>query len=191
VRLTDYHAKPIRLIPVGNGVLQPERLDRLAGRLEQAFTTECRISPAALDVHAAYDPWRNQYHSSAILHTLEGLAGGNGVRVLGITSLDLFVPVLTFVFGEAQLKGDCALVSTHRLREEFYGLPARDDLLDERLLKEAVHELGHTFGLRHCDDWECVMASTHAVERLDLKGPEFCDSCKQMIDRMETAVRRR
>jgi archaemetzincin len=89
--------------------------------------------------------------------------------------------VLTFVFGEAQLEGSCAVVSTARLREEFYGLPARDDLLRERLLKEATHEIGHTFGLRHCPDWSCVMASSHAVEVMDVKGAEFCKSCRKPI----------
>ncbi len=101
-------------------------------------------------------------------------------RLLGVSELDLFVPVLTFVFGEAQLQGPCALISLHRLREEFYGLPARPDLLLERAIKEAVHELGHTFGLRHCPNWSCVMASTHAVERLDLKSAEFCASCARV-----------
>ena len=66
------------------------------------------------------------------------------------------------------------MVSTARLHEEFYGLPARPDLLRERLLKEEAHELGHTFGLRHCPDRRCVMASSHAVERLDVKSAEFC-----------------
>ena len=99
-------------------------------------------------------------------------------RVLGVTECDLFVPVLTFVFGEAQLDGDCAAVSTARLDERFYGLPAREELLRERLVKEAVHELGHTFGLGHCADWHCVMASSHGVERLDVKGSEFCARCR-------------
>jgi archaemetzincin len=90
--------------------------------------------------------------------------------------------VLTFVFGEAQVDGNCALVSTARLAEEFYGMPAREDLLRERLIKEAAHELGHTFGLRHCADWRCVMASSHAVERLDVKGAEFCRACRKPID---------
>ena len=102
-------------------------------------------------------------------------------RVLGVTACDLYVPVLTFVFGEAQLDGNCAVVSTARLHEEFYGLPAREDLLRERLVKEAAHELGHTFGLRHCADWRCVMASSHAVERLDVKGAEFCAACRKPV----------
>ena len=102
-------------------------------------------------------------------------------RVLGVTACDLYVPVLTFVFGEAQLDGNCAVVSLARLQEEFYGMPPRDDLLRERLVKEAAHELGHTFGLRHCADWRCVMASSHAVERLDVKGAEFCGACRKPV----------
>jgi len=89
--------------------------------------------------------------------------------------------VLTFVFGEAQLSGNCAVVSLHRLREEFYGLPPNEELVRARLLKEAVHELGHTFGLRHCDNWQCVMTSSHAVERLDVKGTEFCFLCGRVV----------
>jgi archaemetzincin len=91
------------------------------------------------------------------------------------------VPVLTFVFGEAQLDGNCALVSTARLKEEFYGMPPRRELARERLIKEAVHELGHTFGLRHCADWRCVMSSSHAVERLDVKGAAFCALCRRVV----------
>jgi archaemetzincin len=105
----------------------------------------------------------------------------NGGRLLAVTSLDLFVPVLTFVFGEAQLGGSCAIVSVHRLREEVYGLPADPVLLQERLFKEAVHELGHTFGLRHCDDWRCVMTSSHSVEWLDVKSSELCANCRKFI----------
>ena len=107
--------------------------------------------------------------------------GDPDARVLGVTSCDLLVPVLTFVFGEAQLDGNCAVVSTARLEEKFYGMPPRNDLLRERLVKEAAHELGHTFELRHCADWRCVMASSHAVERLDVKGADFCDACRRPV----------
>jgi archaemetzincin len=153
-------------------------LDELAAALARVFRVSCHVETAPLDARFAFDKLRGQYHSTAILLKLLGAGPEEaGARILGVTELDLFVPVLTFVFGEAQLAGHSALVSLHRLREEFYGLPAKPDLLRERAAKEAVHELGHTLGLRHCPDWRCVMASTHAVERLDLKSAEFCTRC--------------
>ena len=156
-------------------------LDELASVLACTFGVECRVRLDTMDAVFAFDPGRNQVLSTAILQRLDGLAREADIRLLGITGLDLYVPVLTFVFGEAQLGGRCALVSLHRLREEFYGLPVNNDLLHERLAKEAVHELGHTFGLRHCGDWRCVMASTHAVERLDTKGTDFCPACQRVV----------
>ena len=177
--------KPIHLIPLGNGSGPPEPgldvLEHLAATLARTFRTPCRIRPEPFDLSFALRCRRGgQYHSTAILQRLER-ATDPASRVLGVTACDLYVPVLTFVFGEAQLDGNCAVVSTARLHEEFYGLPPREDLLRERLVKEAVHELGHTFGLRHCPDWRCVMASSHGVERLDVKGAEFCQSCRKPI----------
>jgi archaemetzincin len=169
--------KPIHLIPLGVGL---DLVESLAASLARTFHTPCRIRPQTLEIDFALDPGRGQHHSTAILQRLERLAEP-GVRVLAITSSDLYVPVLTFVFGEAQLEGGCAIVSTARLREEFYGLPARDDMLRDRLLKEATHEVGHTFGLRHCPDWSCVMASSHAVEVLDVKTADFCRTCRKPI----------
>ena len=158
-----------------------ERLEPLARELERVFRRPCSVRRGAMDAGFAFDAARRQYYSTAILQRLLGLAGGAG-RLLGVTAVDLYVPVLTFVFGEAQVAGACALVSACRLREEFYGLPPREELFQERLVKEAVHELGHTFGLRHCDDWRCVMASSHAVERIDVKSAEFCAACRKVVD---------
>lgn len=167
---------PIHLAGVGDGAVP----GGLASGIERIFRAPCRVVNARVDCSAAFDAGRGQYYSTEILRRLQPLASG-GARVLGVTGLDLFVPVLTFVFGEAQLEGRCALVSFHRLKEEFYGMPPRPQLLAERLLKEAVHELGHTFGLRHCFDWQCVMASSHAVELLDVKGAEFCRRCARAV----------
>lgn len=169
--------KPIHLIPLGVGL---DLVEQLAASLARTFHTPCRIRPQTLDIDFALDANRGQHHSTAILQRLERIADP-GARLLAVTAADLYVPVLTFVFGEAQLEGQCAIVSTARLRDEFYGLPAREELLRERLLKESIHELGHTFGLRHCSDWSCVMASSHAVEVMDVKSAEFCRSCRKPI----------
>jgi archaemetzincin len=158
-----------------------ETLDALAAGLARTLRMSCHVRTDVLDASFAFSEQRNQFHSTAILQAMNVDAKGGKVRLLGIAAHDLYVPVLTFVFGEAQLNGPCALVSMHRLREEFYGLAAKQDILRQRLLKEAVHELGHTFGLRHCRDWRCAMASTHAVERLDLKEPFFCRECAQKL----------
>ena len=177
--------KPIHLIPLG----APSRpgaepgldlLEYLAAALARTFRTPCQIRPETFDLSFALDNNRQQYHSTAIIQRMERAVDPDA-RVLGVTASDLYVPVLTFVFGEAQLDGNCAVVSTARLKEEFYGMPPRPDLLRERLLKEAAHELGHTFGLRHCADWHCVMTSSHAVERLDVKGADFCQACRKLV----------
>jgi len=162
----------LRILPVGGQPL--ERLDALAAGLARVLGVSCAVTPAPFDSSFAWSPDRGQYYSTKILAALPE-------TTLGVTEHDLFVPILTFVFGEAQLRGSRALVSTHRLREEFYGDPENEAKLRERLLKEALHELGHNFGLRHCDDWRCVMASSHSVETLDLKVPAYCPRCRPAL----------
>ena len=175
--------KPIHLIPLVsvNGGLGLDRLEFLAATLARTFRTPCRIRPETFDISFSFDEGRGQYYSTAVLKRLERAADPDA-RALGVTIADLYVPVLTFVFGEAQLDGNCAVVSSARLADEFYGMPPKESLFRERLVKEAAHELGHTFGLRHCTDWRCVMASSHAVERLDVKGADFCRACRKPID---------
>ena len=171
-------ATAIHILPVGPGV-SITLLDEVAAALAKIFRLSCHVEERSrVDAAFTLDARRNQYHATSILRRLRDVEPDEQVRAIGITRLDLFVPILTFVFGEAELGGRCAVVSLHRLDERYYGLPARDELLRERLVKEAVHELGHTFGLRHCDNWRCVMASSHAVDRLDIKERDFCSLCR-------------
>lgn len=157
-------------------------LGPLAAGLARTFQTPCEIEENGLDPGFAYNEDRGQYYSTALLERLSAVCPPKS-RVLGVTPLDLYVPILTFVFGEAQLAGPCAIVSSFRLPE-----PGRPELLSERLLKEAVHELGHTFGLRHCHNWECVMASSHSVERLDIKSTAFCGACLALLRRTQSGA---
>lgn len=171
--------KCIQLLPIGN--LDEAVVPDLAVDLEEALDTPCRPMPHGLDPKFAYHGERQQYHSSEILYRMQDSVSPSAWRVLGVTSVDLYIPILTFVFGEAQMGGPCAIVSFHRLRQEFYGLPEDKSVLHTRLLKEAVHEIGHTLELTHCDDYSCVMAPSHAVEWVDLKDSKLCARCRQRL----------
>jgi len=131
-----------------------------------------------LDPAPAFHGERTQYHSSELLELMQKFVHPGCWRLLGITPVDLYIPILTYVFGEAQMGGPCAMVSYHRLRQESYGLPADRELLHERLLKEAMHELGHTMEMTHCNDYQCVMSPSHSVEGIDLKANSLCLGCR-------------
>ena len=157
------------------------RFEECTETVSTALGLSPRIYTENVDPSFALDMGRNQYFSSAILQRLASFCTVPGERVVGLTHLDIFVPILTFLFGEAQFEGQAALVSIKRLHQDFYGLPSEDDLLLDRLEKEILHETGHTMGLHHCQNWECVMASTHSVERLDIRSKHFCSSCEQFL----------
>ena len=160
-------------------------LKRLEEAIKKAFNIEAVISNSKIDISDAYDHQRNQYHSSKILIKLKEIKSEEAVKILGVTELDLFIPILTFVFGEAQFKGDISVISTLRLGNQFYGLPEDRKLLTERICKEAVHELGHNFGLLHCDDYRCVMKSSTYVEDIDIKSIGLCPACKEILEKIK------
>ncbi|HUZ46940.1 MAG TPA: archaemetzincin family Zn-dependent metalloprotease [Terriglobia bacterium] len=166
----------IQLLPIGKADLSS--LGSLGTALTAEFGVPCEIVAGGLDPAPSLHPERRQYYSSDILSRMQEQLASNPGRLLGVTPLDLYIPILTFVFGEAQLDGSCAVVSTHRLRQEFYGLPPDQELLQARLVKESVHELGHTFGLTHCDNYRCAMAASHTVELIDLKSNSLCTDCR-------------
>jgi archaemetzincin len=168
--------KMVDLLPIGN--FDERLLREVAPALAEAFHVTCQIAGARLDPQFAFHRERQQYHSSELLQAMQQHASPGAWRVLGITGVDLYIPILTFVFGEAQMGGPCAVVSFHRLRQEFYGLAADPGLLTGRLVKESVHEVGHTLDLTHCDDYSCAMAPSHAVEWIDLKEAELCPNCQ-------------
>jgi archaemetzincin len=177
--------KLVRLLPVGK--VENALLEDLRAAIPRLLHVACEISPIGLDPALCYHAERQQYHSSEILERMQALIRPQDWRLLGVASVDLYIPILKYVFGEAQMGGSCAVVSFHRLRQEFYGLDRDDALLSQRLLNESVHELGHTLDLHHCPDYRCAMASAHAVEWIDLRESTLCESCRAQA-RLETSI---
>jgi len=167
----------IVIFPIGG--VEDSITDFLAFSLHENLRIPCSISNVLISIDDIYDIVRKQYYSTKLLERLLKHKKDDHTKLLGVADVDLFIPPLSFVFGEAQVGNTCAVVSTHRLRQEFYGLPQDPSLLLERLLKEAVHELGHTLRLPHCEDYRCAMAPSHAVEWIDLKGSALCAECRR------------
>jgi archaemetzincin len=176
----------VRLLPVGN--VGTALLKDLRAAIPQCFQVACEISPVQLDPGTSYHAERQQYHSSEILRRMQALVRPQDWRLLGVADVDLYIPILKYVFGEAQMGGPCAVISSYRLRQEFYGLDRDDALLSQRVLKEAVHELGHTLDLHHCPDYRCAMGSAHAVEWIDLRESTLCQACRSQLEAKATAV---
>jgi len=141
------------------------------------FPLPTRSLPALSIPESAYDPKRGQYQSVEIMKMVAQCAPRDAYRVLGVTDVDLAIPMLSFLFGQAQLDGRVAVVSLCRLRPEFYGLPGQDGVLRERTVKEMLHEMGHTFGLVHCSDTKCAMSLATHVELVDAKAEQYCSRC--------------
>ncbi len=156
-------------------------LEKLRANLEKIFGQKIRVRQISLDLEFAYNSERKQYYSSAILEKLRNTSSEAGERVLGLVDVDLYVPDLNFVFGEADIVEKLAVISTKRLRQEYYGLPKDEELLLDRTSKESVHELGHTYGLRHCPDKSCVMYFSNSLQDTDFKSSSFCESCKRKL----------
>ena len=122
---------------------------------------------------------RKQHSSHRILLWLAANRPRGTARLIGLTDADLFIPVLTFVFGEAQLKGPVAVVSTARLAGA--GLPGEAARFPIRLRTEVIHELGHTFGLLHCTSPRCAMARSASLRDVDAKHPDLCETCRALF----------
>ncbi|MDH3216806.1 MAG: archaemetzincin family Zn-dependent metalloprotease [Candidatus Krumholzibacteria bacterium] len=169
----------IYVAPIHNPI--PGAVRYISQQLPNEFRGLVAVHQTKFDPRIALDKTRNQYNSTILLAELLQELPSKHAKIIGITEVDLFIPVLTFVFGEAQLNGNVAVASSHRLRNSYYGLPENPDLVLERLYKEAVHELGHVFSLTHCDNYRCVMHAATGVEELDLKNAAFCSACNSVL----------
>jgi archaemetzincin len=166
--------------PIGDLDAGGELLESLGKELRKLFGYPTEIRPLIEEKDLWLDPVRKQYHSTPILETLAVISPREAVKVLAITKVDLFIPILTHVYGEAQLGGKACILSTYRFNEE----PSHGRSTETfycRLLKEAVHELGHTFNLRHCTDSTCAMHYCRSVKEVDRKSNRFCRYCTVLL----------
>jgi archaemetzincin len=167
----------ITLKPLGN--IADEIMEELKDRVGGIFHCPVEIGAGFSDLAQAYNPERKQYFSSKLLASLG--KSEREERVVGIANVDLYVPRLNFVFGEADMVSGTAIVSLCRLKPEYYGLAPDEALFLERATKEIVHELGHTFGLGHCPNNKCVMHFSNSLADTDLKEAHFCNKCRPKI----------
>jgi len=160
-------------------------LEMLKPALEQTFDCPVGIDAQIGSLDCAYAPNRKQYQASLLLSALRGFQMKPGNRCPGIVDVDLYAPGLNFIFGEADIGSGVAIVSLYRLRQEYYGLPQDEGLFQDRVIKEAVHELGHTYHLSHCQDSRCVMHFSNSLADTDIKGVSFCPKCQRRLRQVE------
>ncbi len=159
------------------GYLRRDLLEQISGAVKQEFSFPVTIIEFHLDLTEFYDPARRQYDGNKILKAVDDLTQKNSSKTIGLLNVDLFIPILTYIFGQAILNGHTGIASFYRLSNEHYGLEPDDDLMILRFTKVVIHELGHAFGLIHCASPTCVMRPSTYVEDIDQKSLHLCSHC--------------
>ncbi len=172
-------SKKIVLIPIGP--IRSELLSWLVDRLTELLNQRVIIGKTTPLPADGYNARRHQYEGDSILAALESSRYLEADHLLGLTDVDCYTPGLNFIFGLATMCGRTAFVAVPRLRQSFYGLPEDRALFYERVLKEVVHELGHTWGLSHCSDDSCVMHFSNSLDDTDIKEADPCPRCKKRV----------
>lgn len=167
----------ITLVPIG--AIESEILAQLKESLEQTFTSVVEIGTQMDRPDYAYHPSRGQHLAPLILAAMSEFAAEG--KMLGVADVDLYAPGLNFVFGQADVKRGIAIISLHRLRQEYYHLARDKELFSHRAIKEAIHEIGHTYGLTHCGDEACVMHFSNSLGDTDRKEAYLCQKCRSKL----------
>ncbi|MDQ7037732.1 MAG: archaemetzincin family Zn-dependent metalloprotease [Aquificota bacterium] len=159
------------------GGIEERLILAVSGNVRRTFRLGVRVSSVPFPPKLGYNPYRDQYHAGTILRYMAGLDFPGLVKMLAVVSFDLYEEGLNFVFGEADLGGRNAVVSIFRLKH------GDEKVFFERVFKEVNHELGHCFGLTHCEDPSCVMSFSSSVVEVDRKGKDFCETCRESLGR--------
>ena len=165
----------------GNLDFKAETFSSLGDRISRIFGCPTKERLLLQDIGFALDKGRNQYNSTLILEELASRAPASAIKVLAITDVDLFIPILTHVYGEAQLSGKACIISTCRLKEGLSPMDTQETFF-ARVFKEAIHELGHCFKLRHCQEASCIMHYCRSTEDVDRKSNALCRYCRVLVE---------
>ena len=169
------------ILLISHGHFEKDFLEVIARDLAKEFDTGVDIEESYLDLSEFYDPTRRQYDANKLLAEIESSSSLHVLKKIGLFRVDLFIPILTYIFGQAIFKGNAGVASLYRLRNEQYGMEKDEILLLDRFKKVVIHEIGHTFGLIHCHIPTCVMRSSTYVEDIDQKSQNLCNKCRNEI----------
>jgi archaemetzincin len=167
---------------ISYGYFEDSFLNRIAEAVKHELFFSVIIKEGHLDISEYYDPGRRQYNGNRLLKEVDSVYGTDSNKTIGLFSVDLFIPILTYIFGQAFLNGRTGIASLYRFSNERYGIDQDDRFILERFKKEVIHELGHTFGLVHCHIPTCVMRSSTYVEDIDQKSASLCIRCRSEIN---------
>lgn len=156
-------------------------LQKIAENIQKEFFITVKIREGHLDLSDFYDPARRQYNANNLLQHIDKQFALDVTKTIGLFNVDFFIPIFTYIFGQAFLNGRTGIASLFRLNNERYGIEPDDNLLLERFNKEIIHEIGHTFGLIHCHTPDCVMRSGTYVEDIDQKSSSLCTICRNEL----------
>lgn len=176
-------SEPVRRIALVAVELADRDAASVAAALSRRVAVPCELSSHRDVPRPPRVGQRAQHDADVLLRSIEAIDEPRGTVLVGVTALDLAIPIFTHVFGRAVLGGRVALVSRARLAPEFYGQPPDPPLTLERTVTEILHELGHVAGLGHCADRGCIMSFVPNVESLDLRGHGFCPVCEPLATR--------
>jgi archaemetzincin len=160
------------------GYFGKDILEKTADAVIYEYQSPVMIKDGHLDLSEFYDSSRRQYNGNLLLQQIDSITNPDSLKTLGLFNVDLFIPILTFIFGQAFLGGRSGIASLYRLNNERYGMKPDTQLMLDRFKKEVIHELGHTFGLIHCSNPFCVMKSSTYVEDIDQKEQHLCENCR-------------
>jgi len=180
---------PESIVLISFGYFESGLPEKVLHDVEQEYLLPVRIKEGHIDLSEFYNPSRNQYDANKLLKEIDTHFATEEAKTLGIFNVDLFIPILTYIFGQAFLNGRSGIASLYRLRNERYGIKKDEEIFIDRFRKEIIHELGHSFGLIHCPNPTCVMRSSTYVEDIDQKSHHLCSKCSAELLKNENAGR--